>query len=237
MARNMKLLTGKCACCGKQLSYDSVEYNEVSDKVLNLSEYFDFKFVNINFCENCGYVAPDPTKLIGPNTKSVVATEKYQIAVDDGYMDGYEDVPYQEYEELEIGLYDALAMLYKAENKCGLCYAKIQNRISELKSVLRGQYFENQCDNYDDEERREEYDKLIAHLTKQIDDANSESLKALKSVKLEYPYEVIFVAECLTRIDKFDKARELIAGVEANFTFDDELKEYIEEFLTEVEKI
>jgi hypothetical protein len=29
----------------------------------------------------------------------------------------------------------------------------------------------------------------------------------------------------------------LIAGVEANFTFDEELKDYIEEFLTEVEKI
>jgi hypothetical protein len=29
----------------------------------------------------------------------------------------------------------------------------------------------------------------------------------------------------------------LIAGVEANFTFNEELKEYVEEFLTEVERI
>jgi len=237
MARSMKLMTGRCACCGKQLTYESATYEESKDKDLTLTEYFDFKFVNVNFCENCGYVALDPTKLLGGTTKEIVASEKYQIAVDDGYMDGYEDVPYQEYEDMEVGLFDGLAMLYKAENKCGLTYALIQNRISELKSALRGQYFENQCDSYDDEERMEVYDKLIAHLSKQIENADNEALKALKTVKLEYPYDVIFVAECLTRVEKYDKARDLIAGVEANFTFNDELKEYVEEFLTEVEKI
>lgn len=236
MARNMILSTGKCACCGKQIDYDSVEY-KFEGHDLTLTDYFDFKFIPVNLCENCGYVALDPTKLIGPNTKNVVATEKYQIAVDDGYIDGFEDVPFQEYEDYGIGMYDALAMLYKAENKTGITYAKIQNRIAELKSVLRGQYYENMCDVYDDEEERKVYDKLIDHLTKQIVSADNEAIKALKSVKLEYPFEVIMVAECLTRIDKYEQARELIAGVEANFTFDEELKDYIDEFLTEVERI
>jgi hypothetical protein len=237
MARNMKLITGVCACCGAKQTINVAEYTKENNRELSLTEYFDFKFVNTNFCENCGYVNDNITKLIGPHTKSVVASDKYQIAVDDGYMDGYEDVPYQEYEDMAIGEFDALAMLYKAEKNTGLMYAKIQNRIAELKSVLRGEYYETMCDNYDDEEDREKYDAVVQHLTKQIEEADNECIKALKSVKLEYPYEVIFVAECLTRLYKYDKARELIAGVEANFTFDDELNDYIEEFLTEVERI
>lgn len=237
MARNMKLITGKCACCGEKQTINVAEYTENNDKTLNLTEYYDFKFVNVNLCDNCGYVNDDLTKLIGPNTRNIVATEKYQIAVDDGYIDGYEDLPYSEYEEMAIGEYDGLAMLYKAENKCGLTYAKIQNRIAELKSVLRGQYYENMCDSYDDDEERTQYEEVIEHLSKQIKHADEECIKALKSVKLEYPYEVIFVAECLTRLEKFDKARDLIAGVEANFDLDEELREYVDEFLTEVEKI
>lgn len=238
MARNMKLITSNCACCGKKQTINVAEYTENNDKTLNLTEYFDFKFVNINFCENCGYVNGDLSKLVGPNTKSVVATEKYQIAVDDGFMDDFEDLPYEDYyEEMEIGLFDALAMLYKAENKCGLTYAKIQNRISDLKSVLRGKYYETMCDNYDNVEERQEYERGIDYLTKLIKHADDECIKALKNVKLEYPYEVIFVAECLTRLDKYDKARDLIAGVKANFSFNEELDEYIEEFLTEVERV
>lgn len=237
MARNMKLITGKCACCGEKQTINVAEYTENNDKTLNLTEYYDFKFVNVNLCDNCGYVNDDLTKLVGPNTRNVVATEKYQTAVDDGYIDGYEDLPYSEYEEMAIGEYDGLAMLYKAENKCGLTYAKIQNRIAELKSVLRGQYYENMCDSYDDDEERTQYEEVIEHLSKQIKHADEECIKALKSVKLEYPYEVIFVAECLTRLEKFDKARDLIEGVKANFAFDEELKEYVDEFLTEVEKI
>ena len=226
-----------CACCGEKQTINVAEYTENNDKTLNLTEYYDFKFVNVNLCDNCGYVNDDLTKLIGPNTRNIVATEKYQIAVDDGYIDGYEDLPYSEYEEMAIGEYDGLAMLYKAENKCGLTYAKIQNRIAELKSVLRGQYYENMCDSYDDDEERTQYEEVIEHLSKQIKHADEECIKALKSVKLEYPYEVIFVAECLTRLEKFDKARDLIAGVEANFDLDEELREYVDEFLTEVEKI
>ena len=240
MARNMKLITGKCACCGQQQTINVAEYNESRERVLNLTEFFDFKYVNINLCDNCGYVNGDVSKLLGPNTKNVVATEKYQIAVDDGFMDGFEDFyesDYDETAEMQIGMYDALAMLYKAENKCGLTYAKIQNRISELKSVARGTYYENMCDNYDDEEERMEYKRLIEHLTKQIKYADEECLKALKNVKLEYPYEVIFVAECLSKFDKYDKARDLIAGVEANFELNEELREYIDEFLTEVERV
>ncbi|MBQ7307506.1 MAG: hypothetical protein IJW82_03165 [Clostridia bacterium] len=74
-------------------------------------------------------------------------------------------------------------------------------------------------------------------MTKQIKYADEECLKALKNVKLEYPYEVIFVAECLSKFDKYDKARDLIAGVEANFELNEELREYIDEFLTEVERV
>lgn len=236
MSRDMKLMTGKCACCGKQQTINMAFYSKSDRQDLNLTEYYDFKFVNVNFCENCGYVNNDLTKLIGEHTKSVVASERYQIAVDDGYMDGYEDLPYQEYEDMAIGEFDGLAMLYKAEKSTGLEYALIQHRIAELKSVLRGEYYETYCDKYDDEER-EDYEALIDELSRQISEADNECMKALKNVKLKYPYEVIFVAECLTRVEKYDKARELIAGVEANFTFDEELKDYIEEFLTEVEKI
>lgn len=238
MARNMKLVTGKCACCGAKVTMNVAEYTEEDDKMLNIMEYFDYKFVSINYCENCGYTNSNLTKLVGENTRKIVASEEYQNAVDDGYIDGYEDLPYQEYEDMAVGEYDAMAMIYKKEGKTNtITYAKLQNRIAELKSVLRGQYYENLCDSYDDDEERTAYQELVNVLTSQINEANNECYQALKSVKLMYPYEVIFVAECLAKLEKFKKARELIEGVEANFNIDEELKEYIDEFLTEVEKI
>lgn len=237
MARNMKLVTGICACCGKKQDIQVVEYQEVADNKMHLMEYNDFKYVNCNVCNNCGYAAANITKLIGSSTKVAVKNEAYHYILDNGFMAGFEDLDYQEYLETNVAQLDAMSMLYEIEGKTNLTYARLTSRIADIKSALRGEYSETMYGLDEDDEDYKVYQALIKTLTDQINEANAKCYKTLKTLKIQYPYEVLFVAECLTKVNKYKKARELIADLEKHFELDKELKAYVENFLTEVEVI
>lgn len=235
MAVNMVLGQGVCACCGKKQTLDINQTKIDEGKVLDILNYFDLKFIRPNICENCGYVAEDLTKLIGTKTKAIVKSKEYQASLDNGFMQGFEDVPYQEYEDYYVGCYDAMSLLYRLENIENFTYAKVLNQIATLKKTLCGVYFENKIDK-DSEKWNPIYENLINHLSNQSKNAFEECIRVLKNINLDSPYKVIFAAEILSSVYKYKQARELIESLK-DYTIDEDLQEYIDEFLTEVERV
>lgn len=232
---NMKFITAPCACCGKVQTFD-IDTDPVSEKTtkFSLQNYLDFKNVRLNICEHCGYVAPDISKLIGPATKTIVGTDNYETVLDDGFMKGYEKLPYEDYVEYDVGAYEAYSMLCRAD-KNYFELAKSTARTSDLKEMLAGIYFENKIEREEDDNPL--YDKLCNRLSKQSKAENEECLTAMKEVVLDHPFELIFVAERLTKILNYEKAQKLIDRVKEQVTLDKDLDRYVENFMTEVEVI
>ena len=236
MARNMKIITSTCACCKNKQTIEVAEYDNNSDNLLTMMEYNDFKFVPCNVCENCGYANIDISKLIGENSKAIVDSEPYKFVLDNGFIDGYKDLSYQEYLDTNVAQLDAMAMLYESEGEIqNLTYARLNDRIANIKASLRGEYSETMYGLDDDDEEFLIYQNLIKKLTQQINDANKKCYETLISINISYPYEIIFAAECLTKQKKYDMARKLISNLKKSFSFGRALNSYIENFLTEVE--
>lgn len=236
MSRKMLLTKGKCACCGNEQIVEICDYTPSVEKVLTLSEYFDYIFIGVNVCSVCGYVNDNISELVGKKTKKIVDSEEYRKTLDDGYMNGYKDLPFDEYKKYQGGIFDAFSMIYEAEKINDFKFAKIQNRLYNIKSSVRGACFEDRCDSTD-ETYNEKYDELIKKLTSEINVINEKCLSALHEPDVNNPYEIIFVAECFTRAEKYDFAKTLIKKVREKYDFDEELEIYIEENLSEIEKL
>lgn len=236
MAINMVLAKCKCACCGKQQTIEINESENVVETEVNLINYLDSKFISLNVCNNCGYVGQDISALLGKSTKAIVKSQDYQFYLDDGYIEGFEEVPYQEYEDFYVGIYDAMSYLLKKEGLENFTYVKVLHQIFSLKKTLCGTYFENKIDK-DSEKWNPIYDDLINHLNNQAKNANEECIRVLKNLPLDNPFKVIFLAECLTNSYKYSQARELIESLSKKVKIEDDLQEYIDEFLTEVERV
>ncbi|MBQ7307900.1 MAG: hypothetical protein IJW82_05150, partial [Clostridia bacterium] len=143
MARNMKIITSTCACCKNKQTIEIAQYDNVSDQTLKMMEYNDFRFVPCNICENCGYVNTDISKLIGQNSKAITESEPYKFVLDNGFMDGFKKLSYQEYLDTNVAQLDAMAMLYESEGETNsLTYARLNDRIANIKAALRGEYSE-----------------------------------------------------------------------------------------------
>lgn len=236
MSRKMLLVKGQCACCGNEQIIEICDYSPSVEKKLTLSEYFDYIFIGVNVCSSCGYVNDNISELVGKKTKEIVGSEKYKKTLDDGYMDGYKDLPFDEYKKYQGGVLGAFSMLYEAEKINNFKFAKIQNRLYNTICSVRGACFEDRCDSTDGK-YDEKYDELIKKLTGEINVINEKCLSALPEPDASNPYEIIFVAECFTRADKYDFARSLIEKVREKYDFDEELEQYIEENLSEIEKL
>ena len=237
MARSMKVVTVKCACCGNKQTIEKVEYTPSQDSELHLMEYMDFKYIPCNVCTNCGYVSKNIDLLLGAKTRQIVASEVYKRIHDYGFIEGYKDLGYNEYLETNIGDLDAMELLYEAEGKSNLTFARLNSRIAEIKTSLRGEYTENMYQLDDDDPEFKLYSKLISNLTEQIDDATKKCYETLIKLDLKGPYEILFAAEVLTRVNAYAKARKLVSNLKKNYTFDGELNRYVNNFLTEVEVI
>lgn len=232
----MKLIDGACGCCGKQQKFEIADFKISESNLLRLQDYYDFKYVGYNICERCGYVSTHITDEVRENIKNLVSSDGYKRVLNDGFMEGFKDLDFQDYEKFQCGELDALALLFEKTGKYNFEYAKVVSRIYEVKKSIRGVYIENMAD-MDDEDYDEVCDKLIKRLSEEISNSAMKCMQILSEIEINHPFEAIFVAECCTRVNKYNFAKELIDQVKYNFELDPELQRYVEEFMTKVERI
>ena len=230
----MQLKTGFCTCCGSSQTVNV--RSEIENYTSDLAKYFDFKRLNLNTCSNCGFVAEDITTFFGLGVFPIVQSKEYRELLDNSYMDGYKDLPEQDYQKVSVGQFEAYVLLCKEENKL-LDLAKALAYISDIKRMLSSTYNENKYD-YDYDEYQERYDEISEKLFNEAQKANAECIEVLKQVNIEPNYYFdVFVAERYAIAEKYKHAKNIIDRVYQNTNFDDEMKNYINEFLTEVEKL
>ena len=236
MPLNMKLDEYVCPCCGSKQKVEIAKYQMSKSESLELQEYFDFKFVNVNVCENCGYASSKTTDSVSSKVKKLIASKSYKSVLNCDYLENFKDLPFDEYEQFKNSDADALSLIWETEGKLGLEYAKLQSWIYEMKTAMRKTCYENVAD-IGDEKFKEKYWDLIHILSEQMHASREKCLKALSQVEISNPYEAIFTAECLTRNNDYDLAKKLIEQVKSSFELEEDLKKYIEQFLIKVEII
>ena len=237
MPREMKLVRGNCACCDKSQIFEINEYNPIFfEKQLTLSQYLDYIYINVNVCPDCGYVNDNLADDIGEKSRDYVDSNSYQKILNNGFMNEFKDISPEHYRLLRGGIFDALVKLYDINNIEDFKYVKILNTVYNIKSSIRSKYFEDYSDSSDDS-LSEEYDDLIKKLTKELQKIAETSVKILMNFTVNNPYDAIFSAQWLARIEKFKAAKQLIREVQIQYEFDNELTSFIQEFLSEIEKV
>lgn len=234
---SMELVKGECACCGEKQIFEIYSNSEmIVDKKLTLSKLFEYVAVNVNTCQNCGYSNDNLAELIGENVKEVVESNEYKKVLDDGFINDYKDLPTDAYKRFKGGAFEAMAMLYEKNNLLNFKYTKILKSIYNIKSSIRGYYFEDRCD-LEDSKLEEKYDKVISFLTSELKILTEKCANTLIKYELTNPYEIIFVAEWFAKAEQYDFARQLIQKVKDEYEFNSELNDYVEEFLSEIETL
>lgn len=236
MSLNMKLDEFVCPCCGRKQKVEIGKYQMSQLEFLDLQEYFDFKFVNLIVCDNCGYASTNTTDSVSSEIKKLITSKSYKTVLNCNYLEKFKDLPFDEYEQFKNGDAEALSLIWEKEGKLGIEYAKLQSWIYEMKTAMRKICYENVAD-IGDEKFKDSYWQLIHILSEQMHTHMEKCMKALSQVEIKNPYEAIFTAECLTRCNDFNLAKNMIEKVKSSFELDEDLNKYIEQFLTKVEII
>ena len=181
MPLNMKLDEFVCPCCGYKHKVEIGKYQMSKSNTLDLQEYFDFKFVNVNVCDKCGYASIKTTDSVSSEIKNLVNSKSYKSVLNCDYLEKFKDLPFDEYEQFKNGDADALSLIFEAEGKLGIEYAKLQCWIYEMKSSMRNICYENVAD-IGEEKYKDSYWELIHILSEQMKTCMDKCLKSLSNI-------------------------------------------------------
>lgn len=238
MFRKMELVRGNCACCGSSQIFEICKYEDedFNSTRLTFAEYLDYVFINVNKCNECGYVNDDLSQLVGEHTREIVKSNEYKEILDNGFMGQYKELYGKYYESINCGVYDAFAKLYESENKFELKYFKILNTIYNLKSSLRAKYFEDMCE-FGNEKDSKKYDELISMLTFQINNVNEKSVSNLMELQIDNKYAQILIAQIFSRSNRRDLAKNIVNIYSQKYQIDEQLEEFFKEITSEIEVV